>query len=141
MEKFLKVENIVKDDVFKANENDVICPNCSELMIVPMFCNECQNLYCQKCIEQWKQKGVGCPNKCEGFEFRQVIEKKRKISSLKFKCIKGCGAEIPYNEIENHYKSDCFKKKKTMTLMSNDEVSKIIKKDKKNITLFKRKNT
>jgi hypothetical protein len=142
MEKYLNVENIVKDEVFKVVENEVICPICFELMIVPMICIECQNLICQKCIEKWKQKGGTCPNGCKVFDFRKVIEKNRKISSIKFKCIKGCGAEIPFNEIENHYKSECIKKKKTMTLLSNDEVLKLRekgKKGKKNIAYFTRK--
>ena len=140
MDKYLKVENIVKDDVFKANKNEVICPICFELIIVPMLCTECQNYFCEKCIEQWKQKGGGCPFRCNSFNFIKVKEKNRKISSLKFKCIKGCGAEIPYNEIENHYKTECFKKKKTMTLLSVDEVVKYRNKSKKDIVSFTRKN-
>ena len=140
MDKYLKKENIVKDDVYKANKNEIICQICCELMIVPKFCIECQNFFCQKCIEQWEKKGGGCPYKCEGSKFKTVIEKNRKISSIKFKCIRGCGAEIPYNEIESHYKSECIKKKKTMTLLSKDEVSKYKKKSKKKITYFTRKN-
>ena len=140
MDKYLIEENIVKDEVYKAVKDEVICPICFGLMTVPMECYECQNLYCQNCIEQWKKKGGGCPNRCKTFEFRKVIEKKRKIYSIKFKCIKGCGAEIPFNEIENHHKSECYKKKKTMTLMSNEELSKYRNKNKKNIIYFTRKN-
>lgn len=139
MDKYVDVENIVKDEVYKANKDDVICPICFELMIVPMFCIDCQSKYCEKCIEDWKKRGGSCPT-CKTFDFRKVIEKNRKITSIKFKCIKGCGAEIPYKEIENHYKSDCIIKKKTMTLLSRDEVSKYKKKSKNNITYFTRKN-
>jgi hypothetical protein len=102
--------------------------------------NEASDNFCQKCIEQWKQKGGGCPFRCNSFKFIKVKEKNRKISSLKFKCIKGCGAEIPYNEIENHYKTECFKRKKTMTLLSKDEVIKYRNKSKKDIVYFTRKN-
>lgn len=135
----MKEENIVKDDVYEAVKDDIICPICFGLMVIPMFCIECQNLYCQNCIEQWKKKGGGCPNRCKVFEFRKVIEKKRKISSIKFKCIKGCGAEIPFNEIEKHDKSDCFKKKKTMTLLSSEEVIKYKKNNKNKMAYFTRK--
>ena len=139
MDKYLKEENIVKDDVFKAVKKDIICPICFELMIVPMICVECMTLYCQKCIEQWKKKGGGCPYRCKVFDFRKIPENKRKISSIKFRCIKGCGAEIPFNEIENHDKLECFKKKKTMTLLSIEEVTKYRKENNNNITYFTRK--
>lgn len=140
MEEFLKTENIVKDDVYKALKESVICPLCQELMIVPMECSECQNLYCEKCIEQWKNKGGGCPNTCIDSELKKVIGKKRMISKIKFKCVKGCGAEIFFNDIEKHYNSECYKKKKTMKLMNKDEVSEYCEKNKIKITYFNRKN-
>ena len=141
MEEFLKEENIVKDDVYKALKEEVICPICEGLMIIPIECSNCQNIYCQKCIEQWKTKGGGCPNHCANFEFRKVIEKKRMISKLKFRCIKGCGAEVLFNNIEKHYNSECIKKKKTMTLMKKEEITEYLKKNKKKkINYFTRKN-
>ena len=141
MDKFLNVENIVKDVLYKELEDEIICPICEGLMIVPMECSNCQNLFCQKCIEDWKNRGGGCPNKCENAQFNKVIEKKRKIRKIKFKCIKGCGAEVSFDDIEKHYRSDCFKKKKTMKLMDKDELSKYKEKNKKNkIESFTRKN-
>ena len=140
MEEYLKKENIVKDEVYKALKDSVICPICEELMIIPMECSNCQNLYCEKCIEKWKKKGGGYPNKCTNSEFKKVIEKKRMISKIKFKCIKGCGAEVLFNDIKNHYDSQCFKKKKTMKLMKKNEVSEYCEKNEITITYFNRKN-
>ena len=140
MEKYLKLENIVKDEVFKALKDQVICSICEELMIVPMECSICQNLYCEKCIEKWKKKGGNCPFHCNNSEIQKVIEKKRMISKIKFKCIKGCGAEILFNDIKNHYNSECYKQKKTMNLMDKDEVNNYCKKNKINIAYFNRKN-
>ena len=76
MEEYLKVENIVQDGVYQALKESVICPLCEDLMIIPVECSNCQNLYCEPCIEKWKKKGGGCPNHCSNFEFKKVIEKK-----------------------------------------------------------------
>ena len=107
------------------------------LMIISMA--QTAKIYIVKNARNGK-KGGGCPHQCINPEFKKVIEKKRMVTKLKFKCIKGCGAEIPYNEIENHYKTECFKKKKTMTLLSVDEVVKYRNKSKKDIVSFTRKN-
>ena len=139
MEKFLKEENIVKDELFEALKESVICPLCEELMIVPMECSNCQNLYCEKCIEKWIKKGGGCPNNCTNSEFKKVIEKKRMITKIKFRCIKGCGAEILFNDVKNHYNSECYKKKKTMKLMEKNEVAEYFKKNKIEVLYFNRK--
>ena len=141
MEQYLKDDYIVKDNVYEALKESVICSICEGLMIIPMECSNCQNLYCQKCIEKWKKKGGNCPHHCINSTFKIIIEKKRMISKIKFRCIKGCGAEILFNNIENHYKSDCIKRKKTMTLMSKEEVTEYQKKNKKKkMEYFTRKN-
>jgi E3 ubiquitin-protein ligase NRDP1 len=140
MEEFLTEENIVKDEFFKKFKDQIICPICQNLMIIPMECSNCQNLYCEVCIEQWRKKGGGCPNHCINSEFKKVIEKKRMISNLKFKCIKGCGAKVLFNDIKNHYNSECYKKKRTMKLMNKNKVTKYCKKHKISITYFERKN-
>ena len=140
MEKYLKRENIVKNEVYGALKNDVICPLCEELMIVPMECSICQNLYCEKCIEKWKKKGGNCPLLCTNSEIHKVTEKRKKVFKLKFKCIKGCGEEILFNDIKNHYNSECYKKKRTMKLMNKNEVENYCKKNKIKITYFNRKN-
>ena len=140
MEAFFKEENIVKNELFEELKDEVICPICEGLMIVPMDCSVCQNLYCEKCIEQWKKKGGGCPHQCPNPQFKIVIEKKRMISKLKFRCIKGFGAEIKFNDIKNHYNSECITKKKTMQLMKKEEVSEYCQKNKIKISYFNRKN-
>ena len=139
MEDFFKEENIVKNEIFEELKESVICPLCEELMIVPMECSICQNLYCEKCIEKWKKKGGGCPHQCTNYEFKKVIEKKRMITKIKFRCIKGCGAEIKYNDIVNHYNSECITKKKTMELMKRDIISSYCEKNNIKIAYFNRK--
>ena len=141
MEQFLKIENIVKDELFKELKEDIICEICQGLMVIPMQCTKCQNTFCQKCIEVWQKKGGNCPYNCNDAQFIKVIEKKRMIRKIKFKCIKGCGAEVPFDDIEKHFNSDCFQKKKTMKLMDKEEVSKYKEKNRiKKIGYFTCKN-
>ena len=61
------------------------------------------------------------------------------INKIKFRCIKGCGAEILFNDIKNHYNTECYKKKKTMKLMKKDEIDEYCKKNKINVLYFNRK--
>ena len=43
---------------------------------------------------------------------KDIIKKNNFITKFKFKCIKGCGKEILFDNINDHYSSDCLKKKK-----------------------------
>ena len=60
---------------------------------------------------------------------KDVIGKNRLISKFKFKCIKGCGAEIPFDDINNHYNSNCLEKaeKSKITILSKEEIQEKIK--------------
>ena len=75
-----------------------------------------------------EKKNGSCPNKCENSIFKPVIEKNRVITKFKFKCIKGCGTEIPFNDIKNHYSSNCLinkkntnNKKANITILTKDQ--------------------
>ena len=77
-----------------------------------------------------KKKSNICPNRCENTIYKDEIEKNNLITKFKFKCINGCGAEIPFNDIKNHYNSNCLKNKKnkaskSLKILTKDEVSKL----------------
>ena len=95
------------------------------LMIISMA--QTAKIYIVKNARNGK-KGGGCPHQCINPEFKKVIEKKRMVTKLKFKCIKGCGAEIKFNDIKNHNNSECIRKKKTMQLMNREEISEYCQK-------------
>ena len=77
-------------------------------MLKPVMCTSCQNYFCKNCIET-KSKG-NCPQKCENSSLIDAVGKNLLINKFKFKCTKGCGAEIPFNDIQKHYSSNCIKK-------------------------------
>ena len=112
MEQYINEDTIIKTSEYDSFQELLICPICCKLMLEPVMCLDCQNYYCNNCIESWKKKSQSCPNKCKDSIFKPVIEKNRVITKFKFKCVKGCGAEIPFNDIKNHYSSDCLTKNK-----------------------------
>ena len=112
MEKYINEETIIKNENYESFQDMIICQICQCIMLEPVMCLECQNHYCKKCIEDWKKKSDKCPNRCENTIYKNIIEKNRLITKFKFKCIKGCGAEIPFDDIKNHYASNCLENKK-----------------------------
>ena len=108
MEQYVNEETIIKNEKYESFKELIYCPICECLMIEPVMCLDCQNNYCKNCIEKWKAKEGSCPNRCGNPIFKNVIGKNRLISKFNFKCIKGCGAEIPFNDITAHYNSNCL---------------------------------
>ncbi len=105
MEKYANEKNIVKNEVYDLFKDTIICPVCSSLMIEPVICLNCQSTFCKKCSKELKDKGENCPKKCSIFNIKDVIGKNNFISKFKFKCINGCGEEILFENINNHYKN------------------------------------
>ena len=79
-----------------------------------------------------EKKNNTCPNGRENATLKTQIEKNRLITKLKFKCIKGCGAEILFSHIKNHYNSNCLEKK--IRFLKKEEVSKL--KNRKELDYF-----
>ena len=143
MEKYVNEETLIKDDIFKSLPEDlIICPICTLLMIEPVMCVNCMNHFCKKCTEDWNKKNNTCPNGCQNAILKTQIEKNRLITRLKFKCIKGCGAEIFFSDITNHYNSNCLEKKEKeknkseskLRILKKEEVAKL--KENKKIDYF-----
>jgi len=105
MEKYANEKNIVKNEVYDLFKDTIICPVCSSLMIEPVICLNCQSTFCKKCSKELKDKGENCPKKCSILNIKDVIGKNNFISKFKFKCINGCGEEILFENINNHYKN------------------------------------
>ena len=98
MEKLINEETVVKSEIYLAFKEEVSCPICSKIIINPVMCMNCQNVYCKKCIDEWSKKDNKCPNRCENPNYKKSIEKSNTLSKLKFKCEK-CGEEILYDNI------------------------------------------
>ena len=108
MEEYINEDTIIKNETYNSFPELIICQICQCIMLEPVMCVGCQNYYCKKCIDDWKKKSGVCPNRCKNPIFKSVIEKNRLISKMKFRCIKGCGAEISFDDIKSHYNSNCL---------------------------------
>ena len=123
MEKYINDRTIVKNDIFKSIKDEIICPKCKFIILEPYYCIDCENNFCKNCTDQ---KNGKCPMGCEGENLK--LKKKNPLVKLRFKCIKGCGAEIKYNDINNHYDSDCLNNKQAnIKFLSKNEMEKIKK--------------
>ena len=132
MEKYINQKTIVKNENYKLFHDNIFCSICKCIMIEPVMCLGCTNNNCKNCIESWKKKSNICPNRCENAIYKDVIEKNNLITKFTFTCINGCGTEIPFNDIKNHYNSNCLKNKKnkaskSLKILTKDEVSKLKK--------------
>ena len=86
MEDFIRQDTVIEDTIFSVFKDSVICPLCSNILINPVMCMNCQSAYCKKCIDEWSEKDKKCPNKCENPNYKKSIEKINILSKLKFKC-------------------------------------------------------
>ena len=126
MEKYINLETLIKNEIFESLQEYVICPICNQLILEPIKCSKCENNFCKKCLN----KNNKCPEGCEKTELK--ITKQNFIKKLKFKCIKGCGAEIRFDDITKHYNSDCLKDNNNnnkIKFLSKEQMSNIKKDD------------
>ena len=101
MEKYINDDTIVHDAIFEAFKEEVKCPICQNILINPMMCMGCQNVFCKKCTDEWAKKDDKCPSRCKNQNYQKSIEKKNILSKLKFKCFK-CEENVAYDNIRTH---------------------------------------
>ena len=80
MEEYINNNKIVKDAVYNAFKGAITCPLCSNVLIDPIMCTKCQNVYCKKCIDEWEKKNNTCPNRCENPNYQKSIGKQELLS-------------------------------------------------------------
>ena len=112
MEKYVNTETIIKDNIYETFKEYIICPICKKLIIEPIMCLKCQNNFCKNCIQNLKTT-LNNSHNCKNPNYQNIKGKNNMITKFKFKCIKGCGIQISYDEINKHYNSDCSNKTQT----------------------------
>ena len=103
-------ENKIKNEIYEIFKDSIYCPLCNLLMINFFQCSNCHYKFCKMCFEFSKKKNGNCPF-CKEPIINEKIQRNSFITKMKFKCIKGCGTEILFNDIENHYNKDCLSKR------------------------------
>ena len=133
MEEYANEKTIVKDNIYEMFKESILCEICHSIMIEPVICLNCQNTFCKKCKEKLEENGENCPGKCQKPIIKDVIQKNNNITKFKFKCIKGCGQEILFNNLLPHYCSDCLSKKEKARALTPNEVAEYKNKNREDI--------
>ena len=89
------------------------CVICHEIALNPKECQNCQNLFCDDCINAWIEIKPVCPCFCS--EQPLLVRQAHKfirdiISNLKVKCLNhnlGCHETIRFESLQNHEKNHC----------------------------------
>ena len=123
--------------MYEAFKDLIICPVCNSLMIEPVICFGCQEKFCKKCSKKLKEKGDNCPNKCLNYKIEDISSKNNLISKFKFKCINGCGEEILFDNIKDHYKKCDPNNKKKVKALSKKQAEELTKKNDEEISRLK----
>lgn len=123
MEKYINEKTIVKNNIYDLFNESIRCPICKCIMIEPVICLNCQNSLCKKCEQKLKENGENCPGKCSIPKIVDVNPKNNLISKFTFRCIKGCGKKIMFNDIKNHYNTDCLTKKLKIKTLSPQQAA------------------
>ena len=97
---------VIKNEIYSSLESSIICIICLDIIIEPVMCVNCKNVYCKHCIDEWSKNNINCPHRCENPNYQKSIDLFNKLSQLSFNC-KHCEKVISYNEMEKHLLSKC----------------------------------
>ena len=101
IQEYINEETVINDDIYKAFNDSVICQICKNIIIEPMMCMHCQNVYCRQCINKWRIINAKCPLRCINPNYQISHDIAKILSNLKFKC-KNCNNIFNYNDMKNH---------------------------------------
>ena len=116
-EEYFSDDFIIEDGYYIGIKDLILCPLCSKIFEDPYMCNDCQKVYCKKCLEKDYQLKI-CPNNKIKTKFSPDINSNRLISNIKYRC-RNCLNIIEQSNIKTHLESNCkkaerIKKEKTL---------------------------
>lgn len=106
LRKYINEKTVIKDEIYQQFETSICCVICTDIIIDPMMCMNCQAQYCKECIENWKKKATQCTNRCKNANYKKSLLAQGLLSKLKFICIK-CEKIIDYDDMKNHSLINC----------------------------------
>lgn len=103
---YIKEDYISNKESYELIKQSVICYICREIMVKPVMCMNCQNVFCRRCIEHWNNLKNYCPYKCPNPEYKKCVLVGNLLSSLEIIC-KDCESVIKFDNMERHVLSKC----------------------------------
>jgi len=91
---------------FKEFSEIIDCKICCGIVISPVCCKNCDNMFCKNCIYDWIRRSNGvCPNRCNFLEYEIRRMTINLMNKIKLYCINkehGCKEEICYESYFKH---------------------------------------
>ena len=99
------MRDYVNEDKVIVKDKYLLCTICSDIVIHPSKCQECEYLYCQACIQHQLKIDEHCPNCRKSFIPTPKLGRyeRNRLDDLKFKCFR-CADIFTYEYAEKHAK-------------------------------------
>jgi hypothetical protein len=135
-EYYINEVNVIKDDIYEQLKKVKYSKCCHYYYLIkkPYVCLNCKKIFCKKCLVEHDKY---CPN-CNNCNIKKTILNNNYIN-IKFRCIKACGSQILFNDIKNHYISNCPSLQKKFQILTKSELNEYKAKTEKKIEHFSSK--
>ncbi len=116
------------------NLNESTCPICQNIYYKPVMCNNCENHFCEACIDEWLKKNPDSCPLCKDFDRKKAsILLNNILDKLKITCVYmnlGCDEILSYQGLIRHENSCNLnpnlkqEKKRNMTVYGRSSTTK-----------------
>lgn len=92
---------------YKSFGEELTCSICIHIVLEPVMCSECENLFCKTCINDLRKSSNKCPNRCIFREKELGLMLKKLLSKVEFHCYffkSGCNAITNYEDFIKHFR-------------------------------------
>ena len=103
------IKNVQEYNVIK---DEISCEICSGILIKPKQCQSCESLFCEKCINEWKNKNNSCPKRCSKFiliDPPKIV--KKLLDKINIQC-SYCKSDFKYETYVYKHYPECYQKYK-----------------------------
>ena len=97
-------EQLIDLSQFQSYQENFICKVCKKILLNPVACSSCKNVYCRDCIMPYAINTNKCPNECTEFELIKPDEEMlKRYNEFEIIC-KICENTFSLTTYYTHYK-------------------------------------
>jgi len=100
------------------------CKICYSIVKDPICCNQCEDLFCSSCLNDWINDGKGCPH-CRAKPFKESrINRfvKNMLNNIVIVCPSGCEEKFIYENLIKHLETCKKTEKISLCKLCNHEI-------------------